>query len=113
MVSRAPVCARPPACNESLTRQNVKVKLKHRFSEFVCHVGSHSLTCSPIDATLGTRFSVFKYPSTGEFPKCQNNVNDLDLENELIVEKSQNFNWPYLSQFLPPNQIMCVLRSHR
>ena len=36
----------------------------------------------------------------GDVQKCQNSVCDLDLENEVNVLRSRNFNWPYLGHFL-------------
>ena len=35
---------------------------------------------------------------------CQNGVCDLDLENEVKVPRSQNFNWPYLEHFSTQDQ---------
>ena len=36
--------------------------------------------------------------------EVQNGVRDLDLEDEVNVQMSRNFNWPYLWQFSMQNQ---------
>ena len=36
--------------------------------------------------------------------KCQTEVRDPDLENEVKVLRSRNFDWPYLRQFLSQDQ---------
>ena len=48
----------------------------------------------------------------GEVQKRQKGIRDLDfdLENEVKVRRSGDFNWPYLGQFSPQNQ-NGVLRS--
>ena len=50
-----------------------------------------------------TEFSVVVALDRGS-PKCQNGVCDLDLENEVKVQRSRNLDWPYLSS---QNQNVC------
>ena len=39
----------------------------------------------------------------GEVQKCQNGVLDIDSENEVRMQRSQNFKWSYLEQFSMQN----------
>ena len=47
----------------------------------------------------------------GKHQKCQSGVRDLDLENEVKVRRSWNFNWPYLGQFSTQTALRHVSRK--
>ena len=40
----------------------------------------------------------------GGSTKCQNGVRDLDLENEVKVQRARNCNWQYIMHFSTQNQ---------
>ena len=69
--------------------------------------GSECVSVRPIyNYQYGSRSSRFV-----EQQKCQNVVCDLDLENEVKVQRSQNFEWPYHRYFYCIVEMFVVLRT--